>query len=599
MADQLYVLPKQLDFILDDQHRFVLYSGCYGGGKTRALCMAAVHAARLPGARVGLCRAKFTWLRSSTLLTLLEPSGGLPPVLPEEMIEFHNQNKFQIKLIGGGSIYYSGLDNMDKFGSMEFTHLFIDEIADGPISEALFDKLRSRIRITVPGVTNQIKGACNPSAPSHWLVRLFGLSEEYPTPVSDEYRCIQTNVFENPFLDPEYVQDLLSYEGVDYKRYVLGQWAGSDGLVYSKFDRRRHVARRDKANVEIKRAVVGYDDGWTDPIGAIAVVEGTDGRIYLEAEQYGSELQMAERVARVKGLAQAADTNTVVSDPSAPTAISAMREVGLDVHKGYNKIIEGVKIVERELNSGNLVVSPDCVDTIRELESYERMYDRQSAAWADKPADKNNHLMDAMRYAITFLRANDRLFVKSCDWRTLVQPFQLQSKWPIYASVHYSGGAMSGSFCTYGPAGTIFIIDEFEERNKSLPAVVALVKEKIEKLPNPPKYVILNDEAWEYRFGRTQSPARQLKALGVRTYRAPAAARVGLHSGLDILRTRLENGRLRIWKHCKRTIDAIEACRYKEGTVKLDENVDTTLIHAIVEVVSYVHPLISMELAKQ
>ena len=76
------LLPAQLDFIRA-REREVLYSGAFGAGKTRALCMKLV--SRLvgrPGAREGLARKHLVSLKATTLRTLLEQDGNLPPVLP-------------------------------------------------------------------------------------------------------------------------------------------------------------------------------------------------------------------------------------------------------------------------------------------------------------------------------------------------------------------------------------------------------------------------------------------------------------------------------------------------------------------------------------
>ena len=86
------LLPAQLDFIRAKQ-REVLYSGAFGAGKTRALCMKLV--TRLvgnPGAREGLARKHLVSLKATTLRTLLEQDGKLPPVLPAGTYE-HNRRR--------------------------------------------------------------------------------------------------------------------------------------------------------------------------------------------------------------------------------------------------------------------------------------------------------------------------------------------------------------------------------------------------------------------------------------------------------------------------------------------------------------------------
>ena len=105
---RLEVLPQQLRFLRSNA-REVLYSGAFGAGKTRAICLLAVMRASIFGSREGLCRKTFSSLRRSTLKTLLEADGLLPPVLPEGSYDYRKMDA-EIKIFGGGSIMLFGLD---------------------------------------------------------------------------------------------------------------------------------------------------------------------------------------------------------------------------------------------------------------------------------------------------------------------------------------------------------------------------------------------------------------------------------------------------------------------------------------------------------
>ena len=77
----LEVLPQQMKFLCSEA-REILYSGAFGAGKTRAICLRVAMRASICGAREGLCRKTVVALKRSTLKTLLEPDGLLPPILP-------------------------------------------------------------------------------------------------------------------------------------------------------------------------------------------------------------------------------------------------------------------------------------------------------------------------------------------------------------------------------------------------------------------------------------------------------------------------------------------------------------------------------------
>ena len=99
---ELEVLPQQLRFLTSDA-REVLYSGAFGAGKTRAICLRCAMRASVQGAREGLCRKTVVALKRSTLKTLLEPDGLLPPILPQGSYEYKKIDG-EIRIHGGGTI---------------------------------------------------------------------------------------------------------------------------------------------------------------------------------------------------------------------------------------------------------------------------------------------------------------------------------------------------------------------------------------------------------------------------------------------------------------------------------------------------------------
>ena len=222
---EVKALPKQLEF-LDATEREVLYSGAFGAGKTRALCIKLVQRAIVPGARELLCRKTNVSLKRTTLETLLKPEGDLPPVLPEGTYT-HNKTLQTIKIRGGGEIIYCGLDEPQKIGSMQLSGAAADEAIE--LTEDDWTMLRGRIRMKVSGLKQQLYGATNPGSPAHFLAIRFGLNGEEPT---KNTKAIVTCSEDNFFLSPEYLEDLRTFQGVALQRFVEGRWVAAEGMVY-------------------------------------------------------------------------------------------------------------------------------------------------------------------------------------------------------------------------------------------------------------------------------------------------------------------------------------------------------------------------------
>ena len=73
-------------------------------------------------------------------------------------------------------------------------------------------------------------GSCNPEHPTHWLKEFLDNEE------LDIY-LQQYTIFDNPFLDPDFVEQLCKeYEGtIYYDRLILGLWKRAEGAIYKRF----------------------------------------------------------------------------------------------------------------------------------------------------------------------------------------------------------------------------------------------------------------------------------------------------------------------------------------------------------------------------
>jgi len=400
-------LPKQLDFLMADAAECG-YSGAWGAGKSRALCMKVMKRASVRGAREWLVRKTLVGLRSTTLRTLLEPEGDLPPVLPEGSY-VHNKVDRTIKLKDGGEIVYDGIEDarapakggQHKHGSMNVSGLNIDEAVE--MAESEYSWARSRVRLKIKGLPLQTNWATNPGPPSHFLASRFGLAlGEQPAPGTF---CVQTSAFDNFFLPAEYITQLESYTGLTRRRYVLGEWAGSDGLVYDKWDRSRHVMQRVERWV---RSYAWIDEGYTNPFAALLVREDALGRLHIQREVYQTQLVGHEKVARLADLADGCDLDRVVIDPSAAELREELRRADFTVREADNAVFDGILRVQQLLGKEidgipALTVDPSCENTCREFETYEWKPGK------DEPVKQHDHTQDAIRYGVADVHKPDEV----------------------------------------------------------------------------------------------------------------------------------------------------------------------------------------------
>jgi PBSX family phage terminase large subunit len=205
----------------------LLFSGAFGAGKTVALCAKGLKLSLDYPHNYGLiCRKVRATLGQTTIKTFLER------VCPQELIESYNKSEGLITLTNGSQILFGGLDDPLKLGSLELGWAGIDEAIESVEDD--WNMIEGRLRLA--DVPHVIMAATNPGPPAHYLHRMFftlGKGEVY-----------QAGTLDNPQLPEDYRQRMQEFEGTYYDRYVLGQWVGMEGLVYSAFDEKGCVIPR-------------------------------------------------------------------------------------------------------------------------------------------------------------------------------------------------------------------------------------------------------------------------------------------------------------------------------------------------------------------
>lgn len=252
------------------QERFVnsgasrtLFSGAFGAGKTIALCTKGLKLSQDYPNNFGLlCRKVRATLTQTTLKTFLEL------VCPRELILDYNKSEGLVTLNNGSQVLFGGLDDPLKLGSLNLGWAGIDEAIE--TNEEDWKMIEGRLRLQ--NVPHQIFAATNPGPPSHYLHRIF--FEERRGDV------FQASSLDNPELPQDYIARIGEFEGTYYQRYVLGQWAGMEGLVYSAFDEK--VCLIPRFDIP-KRWLVysGHDFGIANPAALFYAQDPDTGNFYL------------------------------------------------------------------------------------------------------------------------------------------------------------------------------------------------------------------------------------------------------------------------------------------------------------------------------
>lgn len=234
------LLPKQKQG-MQSAKKEVILSGAFGSGKSRWLCYKILYLlTKYPRNRGFLCRKTLQSLKTTTLKTLLDGDGSQPAVLPKEFIASHNKQDRVITLVNGSELWYG---NMDKefIKSMNLGFAAVDELSE--LTEEDWNFLSGRLRLAGIPVT-QLIAATNPASKQHWIWNRAKVNVPKDDEGQPKVEFISSSTLDNHFLPKEYIENLKQILfGYYYQRYVMGEWVGTDEIVYDNFDINKHVVK--------------------------------------------------------------------------------------------------------------------------------------------------------------------------------------------------------------------------------------------------------------------------------------------------------------------------------------------------------------------
>ncbi len=269
---------------------------------------------------------------------------------------------------------------------------YCDEIT--LFTEDFFNMLLSRLSET----NAKLFGTTNPDSPHHWFkVNYLDRQNEL------DMFVMPFLIDENEFLDSKYVEELKKeYTGVFYDRFILGLWKIAEGLVYPMFDKNKHIIDDVPECKDYVEYYISVDYGTINPcsIGLWRVENNRAIRIdemYYDSKKAKNKKQLTdeEYYEMLEKLAGDLPIHSVIVDPSAASFIATIRRRGVfSVGKANNDVLDGIRITGSLLQSGKLLFSKKCTDSIREF----AIYRWDEKATEDRVVKENDHAMDDIRY---------------------------------------------------------------------------------------------------------------------------------------------------------------------------------------------------------
>lgn len=384
--------PAYLPYV-DDQTRNQIFYGGSSSGKSKFIAQRLVKDL-LAGGRNYLCTRKVAkTLRKSSFAEVVK-------VITEWRLgtEFAiNQSDMAITCNNGYQAIFVGLDDVEKVKSITpnvgvFTDTWEEEATE---NEEVDDKqLGKRLRGKSQYKKRRTK-SFNPILKEHWIYQnYFNEWQDNKTILKNEDLLIlKTTYKDNRFLELDDIKELENEKDKYYHDvYTLGNWGILGGVIFTNW----RVEEFDSRPFDNYKA--GLDFGYGDDPAAIihCHLDRMRRKIYICGESYNQGLTNDLLAAEIR---RVCDNTYITCDSAEPKSIQELRNLGISATgaiKGKDSVNMGIQWLQQY----QIIIHPTCIRFKGEIAQYKRQQDRTTGVILPTPVDKNNHGIDALRYAL-------------------------------------------------------------------------------------------------------------------------------------------------------------------------------------------------------
>ena len=390
-------VDKKYAPITDTDSRYFIVTGGRGSGKSFSINLLLVLLTYEAGHTILFTR--FT-LASAYISIIPEFLDKIETLNIQE--DFHITKDEIINKRSGSKIIFKGIktssgDQTANLKSLTNVSTWVMDEAEELVDENIFDKIDLSVRNLKQ--QNRVIMILNPVTKEHWIYNRFfqdkGVMEGSNT-TKENTTYIHTTYLDNlDNLSESYlnqIENIKKRRPDKYKHQMLGGWlAKAEGVIFTNWK----IGQFKKIGV----SVYGQDYGFAADSSTLVEtnIDSNNKIIYLKECFYLKGLTTSQ-IAMLN--LKHAKSDLIVGDSAEPRLLSEIKSKGCNVVKaikGQGSITYGISL----LQDYDLVVDESSINLIKELNNY---------SWLEKksktPQDNWNHLIDAIRYAVSYQLQN-------------------------------------------------------------------------------------------------------------------------------------------------------------------------------------------------
>lgn len=301
--------------------------------------------------------------------------------------------------INGYQAIFKGLDDEEKIKSVTpekgvITDIWVEEATECKYEavKQLNKRLRGRSR-----VPKRLVLSFNPIYQTHWLYKEYflpvGWTDDQKSYQDDHLSILKTTYKDNEWLEKDDIYELENEKNEYYRDvYTFGKWGVLGDVIITNW-RVEDLSRRHDEFTNIRN---GLDFGFSADPAAFVKCHYDRKRKKIFVFQGFDELQLtnpqlAERVKPFSG------NDAVFCDSAEPKSIKELRDHGVNakaVKKGPDSLLFSIQWLQQH----EIIVGASLQGMINELTIWQWKKDKDGNS-LKIPVDKDNHYIDATRYA--------------------------------------------------------------------------------------------------------------------------------------------------------------------------------------------------------
>ena len=374
---------------VNSDKRIIVHQGGSRSGKTYAICQYLIYllTTRKKKLIITIARKTLPALKGSVFRDFMEIAEKVGISYFAEINKADLTFKYKNHLVE-----FISLDNEMKVRGRKRTHCFLNEANEFYLED--FNQLSLR-------TTEKMILDFNPSDVLHWIYSDICTRDDCDTYI--------TTFEDNAFLDPEIKKEILRMKEKDADRwrvYGLGERATfKEGQIFDNWQWIDYKKFLDKEHCEV---AYGLDFGFSNDPTTIVEVRRKNDRLYVHELLFRKGLTNQDIFEEIKKLGL--QEEIIICDSAEPKSIEELRRLGAyckPSQKGKGSVLNGIQVIKEY----EVFASKQSKNLLQEYQYYIWDSNRDGKSINKIKQNGMDHLMDALRYAVTTGLSRARDFV--------------------------------------------------------------------------------------------------------------------------------------------------------------------------------------------